>query len=445
MKLSVKKIFSTLAVAATLVTTSSVFAAPTSGIDWTSNVITAVGIGVPPANSVNAVQATGLAKTAAKSDAYRQLAEIVKGVNVDAETTVEKMMTTSDVVNTHVNAMIRGAKIISEEVIPEGGYAVTMQVPLFGVSDSLASNVLQRPSIKVPFPDPVETVAPSIQPYSSTTPVRERIEIVSQTTTTTTTTKYTTLPMSFSNLPTVNFAAEVSELVTLPTPPQRTVSQTQNGQSQTVKPPQGQPPQGQPPQGQPPQGQPPQGQPPQGQPPQGQPPQGQPPQGQPPQGQPPQGQSKQIQFPQVQTQQGQVAQSQKLIPLNPQENSSAKKTSLKSSLAQAITGAYTGLIVDCRGLDLKAVMSPVIENENGDKIYGHQNLDYDKVVEIGMAAYSTDMTNVERAGTNPLVIKAVAVANHNGNPVLSVADSNRVLIENQSTKFLEDLNVVFLN
>ena len=92
-------------------------------------------------------------------------------------------------------------------------------------------------------------------------------------------------------------------------------------------------------------------------------------------------------------------------------------------------------------------MSPVIENSDGDKIYGHKNLDYDKVMEIGVADYSDGETiTVERAGNNPLVVKAVGVEGIlMGNPVLNVADSNRVLIENQASGFLNDLHVVFLN
>ena len=46
--------------------------------------------------------------------------------------------------------------------------------------------------------------------------------------------------------------------------------------------------------------------------------------------------------------------------------------------------------------------------------------------------------------SNPLVVKAVSLDNHNGNPVLSLADANRVLIENGATGFLDNASVVFL-
>ena len=107
-------------------------------------------------------------------------------------------------------------------------------------------------------------------------------------------------------------------------------------------------------------------------------------------------------------------------------------------------GGYTGLIVDCRGLGLQPVMSAVIKNESGQPIYGYKNLNYDMVVEKGMVGYTNDITRAPRAGSNPLVVKALSLDNHNGTPVISTADANRVLIENGATGFLDQTNVVFV-
>jgi hypothetical protein len=107
-------------------------------------------------------------------------------------------------------------------------------------------------------------------------------------------------------------------------------------------------------------------------------------------------------------------------------------------------GGYTGLIVDCSGLGLKPVMSPVIKNASGQPIYGYKNLDYDRVVSNGMAGYTADIHNAVRAGANPLIVRAIGLDNHNGNPILSVADANRVLIENGASGFLDRTAVVFV-
>lgn len=109
--------------------------------------------------------------------------------------------------------------------------------------------------------------------------------------------------------------------------------------------------------------------------------------------------------------------------------------------------SYTGLIIDCTGMDLNPVMSPVISNDGGQAIYGHRNLDIDKVIELGMASYAekpTDEISRARAGENPLVVKAVKLKGFNANPVVSVNDSDKILIANQNDQFLDNLKVVFV-
>lgn len=107
-------------------------------------------------------------------------------------------------------------------------------------------------------------------------------------------------------------------------------------------------------------------------------------------------------------------------------------------------GGYTGLIVDCTGLGLDTAMSPVIKDAEGRKIYGHKNLDIDHIIANGMVSYSRGMTNIARAGAKPLVVKAIKVENHSINPVISLEDANRALIENEVSHFLEATNVVFV-
>lgn len=264
---------------------STAFAAADGGVDWTENKVTAIGTGVAPSNALNAAQARMLARRAAIVDGYRNLAETVKGVNIDGTTTIEMNMVASDTVTSKVTAFIQGARIVSERATADGGYEVTLEVPMFGVSNSLASAVLQKPATKEAFPvvsgsAVTGTAASDPTAYASATVQRE--------------------------------------------------------------------------------------------------------------------------------------------------------------------GNYTGLIVDCRGLGLQAVMSPVIKNASLQPIYGYKNLDYDVVVAKGMAGYATDMSKASRAGARPLVVKAVRLDGHNANPVLSNADADKVLVENAATHFLDQTNVVFL-
>ena len=107
-------------------------------------------------------------------------------------------------------------------------------------------------------------------------------------------------------------------------------------------------------------------------------------------------------------------------------------------------GTYTGLIVDCRGMQLHPAMSPVIRDAGGAPIYGYRNLDSAKVIANGMAAYASSEDMAARAGSHPLLVRAVRLDNHNANPGLSVEDANRVLVENRASGFLDHCAVVFL-
>ena len=124
-------------------------------------------------------------------------------------------------------------------------------------------------------------------------------------------------------------------------------------------------------------------------------------------------------------------------------NTTTTNTTTVTTVAQT---QYTGLIVDCSGLGLKPVMSPVIKNNSGAAIYGHKNLDYDKVIELGMASYVKTRSDAGavRAGNNPIVVKAVSVENHNANPIVTVSDADSILIANQGAHFLDNCAVVFI-
>ena len=274
--MKIKFSFLGLLIAALVICTGIRTEAAPVGTDWENQKITVVGSGVPPAGAYGP-QARIMARTAARADALRQLAEAVRGVQVDAETTVEMAMVQSDTVKLKVSSIVKGAKIVSENVTSDGAYEVTMELPMFGASGGIASAVLERPTYVEPFPKP----------------------------------------------------------------------QTQ-------------------------------------------------------------------------------------------------RVDISTSVKISVKGGYTGIVIDCRDFHLQPVMSPVIKNDRGEKIYGHKNLDYDKVIEYGMASYADSMNQAYRAGSNPLVIKAVRLDDFNANPVVSMQDAELILSENQISNFLEDTAVVFL-
>ena len=125
------------------------------GIDWTKGAasdMTVIGIGLPPENA--GLNGPTLARRAAIVDAYRNLAELVEGVQVDAETVMGDYMVRSDTVRTQVNALVKGAKIMEEGSDGEGRYFVRMSIPLYGTDNSLAAIAIPaiRPAAVEPLP-----------------------------------------------------------------------------------------------------------------------------------------------------------------------------------------------------------------------------------------------------------------------------------------------------
>lgn len=123
-----------------------------ANVDWEKGNIVVMGVGLPPENSFGS-QGMLLARRAAIVDGYRNLAETVQGVQVDSNTTVANMMVTSDVVQTNVNAVIKGAKIVQEGEF-NGGYMVKMSLPLYGRTSSVAAAVLPEATKNIPFEAP---------------------------------------------------------------------------------------------------------------------------------------------------------------------------------------------------------------------------------------------------------------------------------------------------
>ena len=341
----------------TVISAGKSFAA--SAVDWGKQVITVKGIGFAP-SGFTGLQGRELAKRAAIAEAYRQLAEAVNGVKVTGETTVNEMTLVSDIIKTRVEATVKGVVPVSERQV-EDGYEVTLQMPLFGKSNSLAGVVLERPTEKVAFPEPVINVAPTVPAYTATTPISQRIDIVVKGANNVVV-DVKSSPIYMSNipigaLPQINKPEPIIPQVTLPEVKMPTVPQA-------------------------------------------------------------------------------------TTPVTPKvEVPKADKISTAK-----VAGDYTGLIVDCRNLDLQPVMSPTIQTDSDETIYGNKNLDYDKIIEFGAVGYITDITDsvAERAGKNPLVVKATALKKFNSTPVITTADSNRILIENKTTKFLDKMNVVFM-
>ena len=90
---------------------------------------TAVGEGIAPLNTVSSAQALALAKRAAITDAYRQLASKLYGVKVNGKDTVKDAMLRSSTITAQVNGLIKNASIIDEN-FNQGLYRVNLELKI---------------------------------------------------------------------------------------------------------------------------------------------------------------------------------------------------------------------------------------------------------------------------------------------------------------------------
>ena len=88
-----------------------------------------VGQGVAPMNTSSPAQAYALAKRAAVADAYRLIAEKVKGVRIEGDDLIKNMMVKRSTVRTTVKAMVRNANVV-ETTFKDGLCEVEMEIVL---------------------------------------------------------------------------------------------------------------------------------------------------------------------------------------------------------------------------------------------------------------------------------------------------------------------------
>jgi hypothetical protein len=102
-------------------------------INWTQQFVEAKGQAVIDTERFpNAAQAKAMATRGAVVVAQRNLLEIVKGVNVVGETTVQDMATTSDYIYTRVEGLVKGAEQVGQAREMNGMMEVTLKMPIYG-------------------------------------------------------------------------------------------------------------------------------------------------------------------------------------------------------------------------------------------------------------------------------------------------------------------------
>ena len=102
-----------------------------------------------------------MALRAAKVDAYRNLLEITKGVRVDSVTTVKDFTVESDVINTQVEGLVKGAVVVDQQYMSDGTVEVKVRMPLYGNFSQIIVPLAIAKRKEMPPPEPPPVPAPA--------------------------------------------------------------------------------------------------------------------------------------------------------------------------------------------------------------------------------------------------------------------------------------------
>ncbi len=109
-------------------------------IDWERRVAIATGIGpVNPNDPIPKQRATAM--RIAKVDGYRNLLELVKGVQVTSETVVNNYMLEKDEIRTHIEGYVQGAQIIDERYLSDGTLELVLECPIDGIGEAIMKDM----------------------------------------------------------------------------------------------------------------------------------------------------------------------------------------------------------------------------------------------------------------------------------------------------------------
>ena len=141
-------------------------------VNWTEGYAEAVGIGAPPQRYIGTPQARPNALRAAKLDAYRNLLEVINGVRVDSSTTVKDFAVESDIINTQVQGIVKGAQAMEPEYLSDGTVEVTVRMPLSGnFASVIIPKLLEKRLAPTPAPvAPAALAAPAAAPAAPAAP-----------------------------------------------------------------------------------------------------------------------------------------------------------------------------------------------------------------------------------------------------------------------------------
>ena len=100
-------------------------------VDWNLGLVIADGLGVPAKKAGTGAQQNASAQRAARMDAARNILEMIKGINVSSNTTLQDAMLTDDQIRSNVQGMIYGlGPVGAPRYFSDGSVRVRMEARL---------------------------------------------------------------------------------------------------------------------------------------------------------------------------------------------------------------------------------------------------------------------------------------------------------------------------
>ncbi|WP_300667154.1 hypothetical protein [Desulfoluna sp.] len=110
--------------------------------------------------------------------------------------------------------------------------------------------------------------------------------------------------------------------------------------------------------------------------------------------------------------------------------------------------AYTGLIVDARGIDAVPSLAPRVVTESGEEVYGPPIISREYAVQRGVAAYERSLAQAGQGpslGENPLMVTGIGTtAEARTDIMISSEDAARIRSDVAHTTFLSQCRVIIV-
>ncbi len=118
------------------------------------------------------------------------------------------------------------------------------------------------------------------------------------------------------------------------------------------------------------------------------------------------------------------------------------------TMSKTSSFAFTGLVVDARGLNVRPVMVPKILDENNQEVYGSAFVSREYAVQQGMIGYDRNLEEIlnnQRVTDHPLVVRGLkALDPARSEIVISNADASRLRSASESLYFMRKCRVIIL-